>query len=156
MGLDSIKTIELIMTLKGKKTQTEVLPFLAELHANSKDEGVIKEIEALFNDIKDTRLREEIIKIIEDTGIESTKSSLIASCWQSGMNYSEYFMHFIDWSISGNYAIALECFTVIEQNIIDVPKKIKEDGLRKLNKSEANQSPDKRILINEIAKLLRQ
>ena len=39
---------------------------------------------------------------------------LASSCWQSGLDYSEYAVNLAEAFMDGDYETSLECFTVIE------------------------------------------
>ncbi len=84
--------------------------------------GIIKEF---MNDIKDPAAREEVIAETARKRKQETLSMLISSCWQSGLDYSDYVSEIASVFISGDYATSIECFTVIEesaQKISDLKK----------------------------------
>ncbi|HSO76949.1 MAG TPA: hypothetical protein VLQ76_00145, partial [Bacteroidales bacterium] len=45
---------------------------------------------------------------------QDTKAMLAASCWQSGLDYSEHAVALARIYSEGDYATSLECFTVLE------------------------------------------
>ena len=47
---------------------------------------------------------------------------LVSSCWQSGLNYSEYSTDLAEVFLKGDYVTAIECLTVIEESVNELSK----------------------------------
>ena len=59
----------------------------------------------------------EIITEIRKPFKQSTISMLVSSCWQSGLDYSEYSADMAEVFLRSDYVTALECLTVIEESV---------------------------------------
>jgi hypothetical protein len=90
-----------------------------------------------------------IIQIIKSVDVSNaTKASLLAVCWESGLDYSAYLDVFVDALIKGNEFVAIEAYTMI------VEFSGKNDQLKKsiediTNTDQKNYPPAHRILIND-------
>ncbi|MCK7536379.1 MAG: hypothetical protein MZV63_38065 [Marinilabiliales bacterium] len=61
--------------------------------------------------------RTEIIAEIQKAMESTTQSAmLVSSCWQSGLDYSDYSADFAKVFLKGDYATSIECITVIEES----------------------------------------
>ena len=78
-----------------------------------------------MNDLKDQTACEEVIKEIRKQWKADTISMLVSSCWQSGLNYSDYSLDLAKVFLKGDYVTAIECLTVIEESVHELsrPKK---------------------------------
>ncbi|MCK7529717.1 MAG: hypothetical protein MZV63_00980 [Marinilabiliales bacterium] len=63
---------------------------MAHYYEETSDEGLKLIISAFFNDMKERSCRAEVIESISAAGNPSSKAMLVSSCWQSGLDYSEY------------------------------------------------------------------
>ena len=73
-------------------------------------------VRSFMNDIKEPGARTEIITEVMKSYKPETISMLVSSCWQSGLDYSEFAGDFANIFLTGDYITALECLTVIEES----------------------------------------
>ena len=90
---------------------------LASLYDSTDNKIVAQTIENFFNDLKDTSARQEIINEMKNDLSDKTKKMIVSSCWQSGLDYSEYAQEFAELFIASELDMAIECMTVIEESI---------------------------------------
>ena len=83
-----------------------------------------------MNDLKDQSVTREIITEIRKPFRQATISMLVASCWQSGLNYSEYSGDLVDIFLRSDYLTALECLTVIEESVHELSREKRDEIIR--------------------------
>jgi predicted DNA-binding protein len=127
---------------------------LVSCYDNNKDIELRKTIESFLNDLKDMSLREEIISEIRKNRENETKKMLVASCWQSGLDYSRFVHEFADIFITNDYQTALECFTVIEEAIPRMNRNEKENVIKILKKNSSIDSSEKKQLAEQLITVL--
>ncbi|HUS87327.1 MAG TPA: hypothetical protein VMW76_08810 [Bacteroidales bacterium] len=132
-----------IAALREEEVFSGVIKLIAKLHEETGSDGIKSIISEFLNDIKDNTLAGEVIEAIDTTGSEETRRVLISSCWQSGIDYSNLIASFIEYSIKGNYMIALECYSVIEQEAYKVEDNIRIICLEKIRSSMKSQPAEK-------------
>jgi hypothetical protein len=153
-GEEEDKILSAIENLRREKPFRGAIELLAETHYASSNPRVRDAIEKFLNDLKEPSLAPDIINLIDRFEPGETRTALIASCWQSGTDYSPFIEYFVKWSMSGDYGTILECLTVIEQwapSLSDSDKRVFTEilGPEKDPVSEADP------LLNEIRLLLR-
>lgn len=98
-----------------KDLQPDCLEALLQLLEENKEKVVKDSIVALLNDNKSAEFRSIIAKQISSCKNAEIRKLLIASCWQSGIDYTEYIVLFAESAIHDDFETALEAFTVVEQ-----------------------------------------
>ena len=79
---------------------------------------------------------------------------LVSSCWQSGLDYSEFAGDFANVFIRGDYMTALECFTVIEESVKRIPELKKKEIIKLLEKNKETTSVEKKSLTQALIAVL--
>lgn len=148
----------ILSTLKELRAHghISILPDLFDLLVEQESEEIITEISSLLNDLKDQEAAELISKAIANPDYREVQAILVAACWQNGLTYGKYIDTFLDVVITGEYAAAIEAFTVIEEAIGDLEVK-ERDGLAKKLKSRLKEvNEEKKPLISELVKTIEQ
>lgn len=165
-GNAKIKEISLLLSSKDDKDNITGIDKLrtfywpgsvklaGQLLLNSKSENVIEELRFFFNDIKEKNAIPEIIELIQSPEYKSVQFHLVSSCWQSGLNYTDFFDVFVEIIISEPYLEAFEAFTVIDNCEGNFNSAKCKSLLRKLKTSMSGD--DKDLLIKETINLLEQ
>lgn len=133
--LESSNKDEVLFTIKQLRNNgnPRILPFVINLF-NSSDSAEIKSaILKFLGDLKNKNSTNEIILALKNEKYLSIRKDLLSTCWQSGLDYSEHIGLFVDFFISGDFGVAFEAFTIIdnfedkyEAEIIDIQiKKLK-------------------------------
>jgi len=124
---DSVLIAGAVELLRDEHPFIGAIGLLTECYDNSENIPLRKSIEGFMNDLKDQAATEEIINEVRKPWKDDTISMLISSCWQSGLNYSDYLFDFVEVFLKGDYVTAIECLTVIEEYAHEMtPEKIKE------------------------------
>ena len=130
------------------------LPELLKLLNNSGKEVIEKELIRFLADIKNPVAKKFLIKGLKDPELSRARGYIVSVCWQSGMDYSQELDLFVSLFLHGDYMTALECFTVIEESVMDMKREdiasLREQvvgGLKKV-------SEEKKLLANELVRLL--
>lgn len=95
------------------KGNTEVLEPLFDLFERTDNEKVKAEIKMILADIKDSYALEVIIERLS-TGSNALNEVLLYALWNSSLSALDYIPEVVDAAKKGNYMIALEALTVIE------------------------------------------
>ncbi|MFN2314528.1 MAG: hypothetical protein ABR531_08715, partial [Bacteroidales bacterium] len=87
---------------------------LALFYDETSDEGLKSIITAFFNDMKERSCQAEVVESLKSVNNQASRAMLASSCWQSGLDYSEYAVALADAFMTGDFMTSLECFTVLE------------------------------------------
>lgn len=139
---------EAIEQLREEKPYSGVIGLLADYYDNNKDHQVARSIENFLNDIKDTSLQPEIINEIKKDRKPATRSMLVSSCWQSGLDYAEYMTDIATVFVNSDYMVALECITLIEESSITA--RMKDQILSIIDKHQFSPADERYPLVNEL------
>ena len=137
----------------------EMIPALMELYARTDSPDIIRAIAGLIGDLKSQSAVSKLFPVIRDISDAGKKQSLIAACWQSGLDFSAYIDIFLDIFLEEDYMTALEAFTVIENSLPFMQEKaILEKYISYLKEKQANKSIAAEILplSNELIKILEE
>jgi len=108
---------EAINQLREEQPFEGAIGLLTSCYNRNDDHLVRKTIEGFMNDIKDLSARKEVIHEIRKEWKPATISMLVSSCWQSGLDYSQYYMDIARIFVNCDYVTAIECLTVIEESV---------------------------------------
>lgn len=151
-----VKITEAIKSLREASPFSGAIGLLASHYESTSNQKVKELITDFLNDLKDQSLCAEVVEEIRKDFTWPTRSMLVASCWQSGLNYSGYMNDFAELFISGDYPTALECFTVIESSSGHL-NTAEKDTLIKLLKGKASKvAGEKTALAMELLYFLEQ
>ena len=136
---------EAISVLRNDQPFEGAIGLLVAFYNKTEDPDLKKTIKEFMNDLKDPSVCIEVMDEIKKQLKDDTISMLVSSCWQSGLNYSEYSLDLADIYLKGDYLTAIECLTVIEESINylssgrrdEIIKLIKESPLSFTNEKEA-------------------
>jgi hypothetical protein len=151
---NSLHIIQAVRSLREGEPFEGAIGLLAETFNGSDDKSVIKAIEDFFNDIKDLSSRPEIITEIRKPWNEDTISMLVSSCWQSGLDYSDYMEDMIKTFIKGDYSTAIECMTVVEGSVVETSRERKDDLIRTIQDASKVWVNEKKSLTLELLSIL--
>jgi hypothetical protein len=138
----------------------EELPFegavgeLTSFYDITGDNRIRKTIEGFMNDLKDQAAAREVIDEIRKPWKSDTISMLVSSCWQSGLNYSEYSHDFAEIFLKGDYITAIECLTVIEESVTELGADTKAGIIKIIEESPFPLKNEKKELTMELLAIL--
>jgi hypothetical protein len=151
---NNIIIIEAIEVLRQEKPFEGAIGLLTAFYDKSEDFLIRKTIAGFMNDLKEQTATEEVIKEIRKPWKSDTISMLISSCWQSGLNYSEYSLDLAKVFLAGDYVTAIECLTVIEESEPELSKSGKDEIIKMLKESPVSQINEKKALTLELISIL--
>lgn len=156
--LFSKNTEEVLLTIGQIRDNGDVsiIPHTIELLNNKPGTEIEKALISLLNDLKIQGSAEEIVKAIGNKKYTSIHKQLLVSCWESGLNYSEHLEFFVDLFIAGNFDIAFEAFTVIENMEQKISNDIIIPFIDKLKKSTSSIAREKSELLIELVHILEE
>jgi hypothetical protein len=122
------KITEAIEVLRYGQPLEGAISLLVSLYKRSHDSSIKGLITSFMNDIKDQSACPEVMAEIRKEASTDTLRMLISSCWQSGLNYAEYSADFAEiFLLTDDYLTAVECFTVLESLVQDIPKSRRDE-----------------------------
>ncbi len=145
-----------IKSLRGEEPFEGAIGLLAEYYNNSSDEVISGLIEDFFNDMKHQSARPEVMAEIRKPWKHDTISMLVASCWQSGLDYSEYTGDIAAVFLEADYATAVECMTVIEESANFNTREQKNKIIEIIKNSSRAFTHEKTALTQELIGILEQ
>lgn len=112
------------------------------------------EITSFLNDLRASELMHEVIEAVDRSRLESTREILLSSCWQSGLDYTQWLGRFVHYAISFGYMSALECYSVIEQWIEGAGESDRELWRSELQSAASTEEGDRSRLLHSIVSLI--
>jgi len=144
-----------IKSLRSEEPFAGALRMLALFFDSTDDEGLRQTITRFFNDMKERSVRNEVIESLAMVTGRSSKAMLASSCWQSGLDYSEYAVSLAEAFMAGDYETSLECFTVIDNCADSVSEDDSNEIIFRLEKEIANFDDPKKRLTQELILILK-
>lgn len=146
--------VEAVKSLRNEEIFEGAISLLISLYDRTDERKIMNIIEDFFNDIKDQSLRPEVIAGIKKPWKSKTISMIASSCWQSGLDYSDYLNDLADVFLSGDYATAIECMTAISESLQYADRKNKDSIIMRINESPLAYSYEKEPLRQELISIL--
>jgi hypothetical protein len=132
-----------------------ILPELFELLLDQEDPQIIAEITNLLNDLKEQEAAGILAEAIENAEYAQISAVLVAACWQNGLSYDRYTDTFVRAAIRGDYATAIEAFTVIEEEAGNLDKEQRQRLAGMITRGiEEEVDEQKKILLKELVKVV--
>ena len=143
-------------TLKALRTSGKVslLPELFCLLVDQEDEEIINETSSLLNELKDQEASAYLAEAISNPEYAGIATLLVAACWQNGLSYGKYIDTFLETAIKGDYATAIEAFTVIEEAIGEVEQEKRIDLTATIKQALGSLDDEKKVLLRELVKVI--
>ncbi|MBK7311354.1 MAG: hypothetical protein IPI93_11355 [Sphingobacteriaceae bacterium] len=71
--------------------------------------------------VKDNKLHHLIIKAVVEAENDEDRAKLLCICWESGLDFMEHFLFFIEQACDPDFQVALEAYTAAEniENVRD-------------------------------------
>jgi hypothetical protein len=151
---NKVQVSEAIKMLREEEPYEGVIGLLASFYNETEEESIQKTIEEFFNDLKDQSVRTEVITEIRRPWKSNTISMLVASCWQSGLDYSDYLVDMAKIFLKGDFATSIECMTVIEESVQNSSRERKDEIINILMESSLSYINEKAPLTLELITIL--
>jgi predicted DNA-binding protein len=153
---NSLLISEAIGLLRDDEPFKGAISLLSSFYDKSEDNLIRKAIEGFMNDLKDQSVCKEIIREIRKPFKQATISMLVSSCWQSGLDYSEYSADMAEVFLRSDYVTALECLTVIEDSVHELSPAKRNEIINIIEGSPLQPSNEKAGLTHELISILKQ
>jgi len=144
-----------VTSLRNSASYEGALKMLALFYDKTGDEELKLLISGFFNDIKEPTSCPEVMEALTGAKGQATKAMLAASCWQSGLDYSEHAVTLTRIYAEGDYATSLECFTVLETCAATISDDDRAHIIRLLENETEMQDDAKKKLTGELITLLK-
>ena len=145
---------ETIKSLREEEPFEGAIGLLTSLYNETEDKTLQRTIEEFFNDLKDPSVRSEVIAEVIKPWKSNTISMLVASCWQSGLDYSDYLADITKVFLKGDFLTAIECMTVIEESLHSTSRERKDEIINILMESPVSHINEKAPLTLELITIL--
>lgn len=132
----------------------EIIDTLFDLFITTSNHEVKKTLIDLFISIKDPRFEKKLIEVIQKPKYLAIKKDLISICWQTGLSFENSIDVFVDMIIVADLETSIECFSVIEESLVNIDDKKKKDIAEKLRTNSPLFNDSKRNLIQELIYML--
>lgn len=133
-----------------------VIGLFASYYNKTDNSEIRKAIEEFLNDLKDQSVTKEVIAELRKQWKPETLSMLVSSCWQSGLDYSEYTLDFAEVFLRGDYVTAFECITLIEETAHELSSETREEVLKLLDRNPLSPGSEKAALKSELLLILKR
>ncbi|MCX7954797.1 MAG: hypothetical protein N3A01_06365 [Bacteroidales bacterium] len=134
----------------------ELIPYLFEVYINKKDEKIKKKIYFILSTLKQNASVDYVIEGIKRVKVLDKYPELIRICWENGLDYSKHLRFFINYFINNSIEVAIESFSVIENNLYNASFEELKYSLIELDKNKNKISEEKMMLYKELCLLLYQ
>lgn len=145
---------EAIILLREEQPFEGAIGALTSFFNRTDDFTLRKSIEGFMSDLKDQSACIEVIDEIRKPWKDDTISMLVSSCWQSGLDYSEYSTDFARVFAKGDYITAIECLTVIEESASELTESVKNEIKKIISESSSAFTHEIKSLTDELYAIL--
>ena len=97
------------------------LPAIIHAMSTINDAELLNEFAAFLSNVRSKEAPAILAKSLEDPAYARIRTELTRSCWESQLDYSPHLMVFAMMIIAGDYLLALEAFTVLENTCLERP-----------------------------------
>jgi len=155
LNLDNnIDITEAIELLRQEKPFEGAIGIFTAFYDKTNDMPVRKSIAGFMNDLKDQSACIEVITEIRKEWKPDTISMLVSSCWQSGLNYSDFSIDLAKVFLYGDYVTAIECLTVIEESVPQLSEEKRNEVIKLVKENPFPRADEKSTLTHELISIL--
>ena len=153
---NSILISEAIGLLRDDEPFEGAIGLLASFYDKTEDNLIRKAIEGFMNDLREQSVCKEVMTEIRKPFKQPTISMLVSSCWQSGLDYSEYSTDLAEVFLKSDYVTSLECLTVIEESVHTLSLAERNEIINIIEGYPVQTSNEKTGLTHELISVLKQ
>lgn len=153
---DDAVVIKALNALEGEGDAT-FIPLMINLLETGSDQ-VVAIIVEMLSSLKDSSAAKEIIEVLREEENPAVKQLVLSTIWNTNIDYSEYLPDFVLWACEGDYLVALDCLTIIENTIFNAEERhILEAQWHLKEFFEGNPTLDeqKKQIISDIAEFIK-
>lgn len=116
------------------------LPQILRVMSGLTNPRLMDEFTVFLSNIRSNKAPTIIVQFLADPLYNTIRTALTRSCWESQLDYSAHLLLFARLFIAGDYMLALEAFTVIENTCLEHP--VKKTLLQEISILIKNSLPD--------------
>lgn len=155
-GLNSADSLKVIETLEELRVSGKVsdIPVLIELLHLSQDTEIKSKITGLFANLKESDAIPLIIDAIQNEKYAPELKELVSSCWENGLDYSQYLSLFVDLMLESDFMVSFEAYTVIMNMVTKIDQKKIDIEIDRIEKFLPSAVEQKRVLLMDVIDFL--
>lgn len=134
---------------KGNKLY---LPILFDILNAHPEQEIEKEIKNLLATVKDKDVVTSFVDALGEKKYKPIWKTILTTCWQNGLDFSESTPVFIDLIIQEEWEIAFESFTIIDNLEFLPSQEVIDLSVEKIKKALPNTNEQKTYFLEEILK----
>ena len=147
------EVVQAIQQIKAKGNK-HYLPVLFELLTSNPGVEIEEEVLKLLASVKGNDSAPAFVEAIRNPRFDSKKMEIVSTCWQNGLDFSNYLDDFVELVISETWEIAFEAFTVIENFEHFLPGDKLNPVIQKINRALPTVHESKLYFLKEIIKFI--
>ena len=151
---ENSKEIAEVITKIKEIGNIQYIPHLIEKLNSTNNKEIRKQILTFLHTIKDVKVVIFYVEAIKSGKNRNILKDLIQFCWEGGFDLAPYGEVFINVVIEEEYEIAIEAFTVIEENLMNFSEEQKKQYSSLLKEKLSETDEVKKAFIVELIKLL--
>lgn len=137
---------------------SSVLPLLLETWQRGVTDKNENEIIEFLSELKHSDSVYPIMNVLNDGKFEEIHQKLLTTIWNTNIDYSEHLEDFVKIAVKGDFMVALECLTIIEN--LEGPFEEQQFLEAQIELSEyagvQNKNTQKEQIMSELAKTLKK
>lgn len=133
---------------------THILPVLFRMVNKNTHQEIRNEILKLLSEIKSQEAVPFIAESLNKNDFGDYLAAFVASCWQSGLDFSKHLRVFAGLFVQADYKTALEAFTVIEESLENASENEIYECIHFLKDAECMVTDEKLPLFRELRKVV--
>lgn len=155
-GLQSADSLKVIETLEELRVSGKVsdIPFLVELLHLTQNPEIKSKIIDLFANLKESDAIPLIVEAIQNQKYAPELKELVASCWENGLDYSNYLTLFVDLLIDSEFLVAFEAYTVIVNMTATIDQAKIDIEIDRLEEAMKTATDEKKALMLDVIDFL--
>ena len=113
------------------------------------DSGSVEDKDNALDLLKKENAVEYLIEAIKALQNNDKKAGLLAACWETGLSFKGHHNFFIEHALHVNPLISLEAITVLDSNLLDIPKEEIQELIEKLS-GAIDKNHDNAVLLEDL------
>lgn len=140
--LESKDSAKVLMALNKLEKAGNIndLPSIIRIMAGLSELKLLNEFTHFLSKVRSTQAPAIIANFVADPAFAKIRVELVRACWESHLDYTPHLLLFTRLFIAGDYMLALEAFTVIENTCLERP--VGKEVLKEISILIKNSLPD--------------